>query len=235
MAIGETEHTAVVVAGGGKVDPGPIAGLGDGQARVLDAVFMLIEEHEGLGRRRILDLRVKMPAGRAPRVRVIVHVGIHRDAPKSRNLALIPYRRTICRAFVDFDGAVVAEKHAVFDVGAGRISPGVPVDPGVLCRDETFAIASGQCGIRGQGIPVVIHIHLPAKLKLLVIAETVNLLRLGLRIAQRWQQHSRENRNDGDDNEEFDQSKSPARYDRAWRSRRRRTRKSGREGRPRTL
>lgn len=51
MAIGDAEHAAVVVAGGGKIDPGPIAGLSDGQTGVFDAVFVLVEKHERLGLR----------------------------------------------------------------------------------------------------------------------------------------------------------------------------------------
>jgi len=61
--------------------------------------------------------------------------------------------------------------------------------------------------IQRQSIMVIVHVHVPAQLKLFEIVDARNALRFGLRLGQSGQKQARQDRDDGDDNEEFNQRK----------------------------
>jgi hypothetical protein len=52
---------------------------------------------------------------------------------------------------------------------------------------------------------MIVRVHLPAKLKLTIIAQATDLLRFEFGFAQGWQQHGCEDGNDSNDDQEFDQ------------------------------
>jgi hypothetical protein len=59
-----------------------------------------------------------------------------------------------------------------------------------------------------NSIRVIMQIHMPGDHHLLPIVHAVSTLRLRLRLAQRREQHRSENRDNGDDDQQFDKSKS---------------------------
>ena len=73
-------------------------------------------------------------------------------------------------------------------------------------------LSEGQAEIGNELVGVVIFVHEPGELELPEIVETCNAVRLRLGLSQRGQEHPCENRNDGDDDQEFDESKADVRF-----------------------
>ena len=78
------------------------------------------------------------------------------------------------------------------------------VDPGVA------VILVGRIVVHvceWQAVPVVLHVHPPGQHQLAVVVHAHNALRLGLGLGQRGQQQSRQDGDDGNDDEQFDEGK----------------------------
>lgn len=142
MAISEGKRGAIIMAGCGKVDPAHDARLRDDKAGIIDAVFVLVDKHEGIDGGRVADLMVKMPASGIAGIGFVIHVCAHRDATEAGKPAEISDGGSVGRAFIDSDGAVIAVEHAVGDVPGVTICPGIADNPGVAGSAPSRAAAS---------------------------------------------------------------------------------------------
>ena len=106
MPVRKGKSAGAVVVIGWHVSPKLFAVQEDEEIAVVDAVGMLVQKDEGLGRGRPYDLRIfsegkiLFDEGRVPTV--AVHVPVHRDAPDARvAFASDGDRASVRRAFVD--------------------------------------------------------------------------------------------------------------------------------------
>ncbi len=210
MPVGEAEHPAVQMAQRGMVHPRPDPRLGDDEPGVLDAALVFVDEDGRPGRRRVLHLGQRVPAGSIPRGRRVVHVGAHRDAPHPGDLPEVTNRRPVRRTLVDLRGAVIGEQNPALDVRGGRVGPRVSRDPGLGGGDPTLAPPAGGRRVGRQVVVEIVDVQQPADLQLAVVAEAGDLGRLRLRARQRGKQHRGEDGDDRDDHQQLDQGE-PAR------------------------
>ena len=81
----------------------------------------------------------------------------------------------------------------------------------VFAKNRRVGRAHGDCVneiIWRQHVVIVVCVHVPAHLQLPQVVDAINRLGAGFPLAQRGQQQTGKNRDDGDDNEEFDQGES---------------------------
>ena len=208
MAVGEAQRERAGVADRREIDPQPLARLRHDEAGVLDAVLVLVEEDERLARRRDHDLAELVPAGLVLRVRLVVHVGAHRDAPRTFDLPLVAHRRAVGRTPVDPDRLVVREQQPALDVGGVDVGVGVAGHPRPRRRVGAFASAAQDRLVGRQAVGVVAAIEHPRQAELPIVAQALGLERLALGLAQRGQEHPGQDRDDGDHHQELDEGES---------------------------
>ena len=92
----------------------------------------------------------------------------------------------------------------------GRAAQRLPTAISRRSRPDGDVFAIGEIPVSGadQFFVAVFGIKSPGERKLPVISHADNPLRFGLGLGQGRQKHARENRDDGDDNQELDQGKT---------------------------
>ena len=138
------------------------------------------------------------------------HSALDRKAavPAHLNLCLRGPRR-VRRAGIDFQGRVVPPQLAVLDDiyvgGVGRHrdkvraqNPGV-INPGIVVESIGNDFVIEIAGIKN-----------PGKLQLFSVAHAPKALGFGLRFGERWQQHARQDRDNGNDHQQFDEGEGGA-------------------------
>ena len=211
MTIGEAEHATVVVARAGKIDPPPFVPLRHGEAGVIDAAFVLVDEHKGVGRRRGDDFGKLMPTRAVLWVGDVIHMHVHRDAAEAGDLAPVANGGMVRRTLVNLDRVVVLEKNAGADVFVSGIRVGIALDPRRRSGGPTATRTAPNGGVRRQVIVVVVDVHLPAELKLAVVVHAGNLVSLALGTAKGREQQAGKNGDDRNNDQQLDQSKALSR------------------------
>ena len=208
MTVGEAEHATVVVARAGKIDPPPFVPLRHGEPGVIDAAFVLVDEHKCVGRRRGNDFGKLMPTRAVLRVGDVIHVHVHRDAAEAGDLAPVANGGTVRRTLVNLDRVVVLEKNAGADVFVSGIRVGIALDPRRRSGGPTATRTAPNGGVGWQVVVVVVDVHLPAELQLAVVVHAGNLVGLALGTAKRREQQAGENGDDRNHDQQLDQGKA---------------------------
>ena len=123
--------------------------------------------------------------------------------------------RCIRRAMIDRGIAIVVEEQGIcFADGIGIQSGNraAPTDI-VISQRRLVRAAHGDVIniiIRHEVVVVVVRVHVEAQLQLTKVVDAIDGLRAGPATAQHRQQQAGENRNDGDDHEQFDERESAA-------------------------
>ena len=155
---------------------------------------------------------VVVPIGTA-----VAEQGIHGITPQARGPtsgSLLRAKKIIRWAFV-YTQRIACEtsQDAILYVGHVRVAFfRAPrhhiVDPVVELFRTNGVHGSGYREIVADPVLEVIGIHVPRQNQLLVIAHAHNALGLGFRLAQCWQEHGGQDRDDGDDYQQLNQGKS---------------------------
>ncbi len=95
-------------------------------------------------------------------------------------------------------------------IALGGLGAGEPASPGPV---RNFAASAGRSPIRrtDELVVVVLGIESPGHGKLFVVIHANDALPLGFRLGEGGEEHSGENRDDGDDDQEFDEGESGTR------------------------
>lgn len=240
VAIGKGEPCSAIMVGGWRVPPAaessPVGVVE--KIAVIDAIGMLIEGDKKVRRIRsraqfeklsvglkemIVALVFSVTRGRTEWSKVTIHRhGSQTHRPPCGHLCLteIP----VCRTLVDADIASnVLIKQALFDqVDVGNLRLGGPVhivvDPISICPGRDLGIGFRLAKVVNHALVIVTCVLQPAKHELLGVTHTQYPLRLGFGSRKCWQEHAGKARDDGDDNQEFDQRESvPSAYpEGAW-------------------
>ena len=216
MAVGEREDAAAIVVGGRHGAPLQRRRVAQIQRRAVeeewpraDAAGTGVGEDERVGGCREVWQLVEDPQFWREVIRRDADEPIHRQAAPARVGAPAVLRRgLVVGAFPNLHRFVIApemtglEKHLVGVVGdADDIQ--VAAHPSFV---DIIDFPDGTPSLIGRHLVVVVpSIQHRRQPHLLLIAQALNALRLGFRFAQCGQKHRRENRDDGDDDEQFDE------------------------------
>ncbi len=220
MAIGEGKTTSAVVIVGRGIDPGVAALELRGEAAcIVDAVRMFIGIYPGLGGARIIQaghfLGVIRVVAAGPGVGVITDTDVTGDGAGALGPATGPLLRAdlhVRGAFEDVLGIGevggevgvfgIQQKHRVGVMGAGG-----PIEP--TCDPGTFGNTAAVAG-GGEAVLVVAEIHMAGEHELFGIVHAEDAFGLFFGFGKGGQQHACEDRDDGDNHEQLDQSKATA-------------------------
>jgi len=216
---GESPRAIVITCGvindRGAVRLGGKPGHVHTETTIVDTVLTLVEHHEdtrraGIGHVRDLGQDAKLLiAGRGPGVAKPV---VHRHGSDARVPGAADGDGTLIRGALPDCGRVttVRPEEAVLDVlvhvpiaSVGRAEIEVACDPHGLLHPR---IDPGP----GRRVAVVVVVQLPGQRQLPKVVHALNALRFRLGLAQRRQEHARENGNDGDNDQQFDEGESGA-------------------------
>ena len=183
------------------------------EVTVVDAVLVFFEKDACQRRPGRLDLSEAFvnPIGLG-RVVPPIHHAVHRVAAVAGESPAADDPATrIGGASIDPDRLVVGEEtpHAQDHLvgGVAWIEHQVPGDPRI---PAVGVVRVGEFLVADQPVGVVVGIHRPAERELLQVAEARRALSPGLCFRQCREEHSRQNGDDGDDNQQFDQGEAPS-------------------------
>src|ERR1035437_10942222 len=152
VTVSKGECPGVIVPGGRKAHPRPERGMEKGElvrrvnaeGALLDALFVLLNEHGCPARSRPLNLSQPMPAKLVARVvpiRPEIHIYAHRHAAIAQDDPLVPHRGPVRRTTVDAERLAVAIQHAFLQVGRCSVCPGIALQPRHRVGRPSFPIA----------------------------------------------------------------------------------------------
>ena len=181
------------------------------EGSVLDALFVLVNKHkdsrgsksDNLGEIVPVSQPV-MPIKCQPFFTINYRnrqPAIHRVTAESRQLGSFD-GRAIRRAAKDANRSRV--QSAGYDIALRGVGLGVAEHPGA------GRAAQVKRYVQRQPVVVVVGIHGPGESELLEIVQALGTLSARLGSVQSRQQHPRQNRDAGDDDQQFDQGKAPA-------------------------
>ena len=213
MAIGKRQSARPIVINGRKVSPELVGLERHEEVSVVHTVFSLVNEHElaaritnvsqpSVGPPSLLD-QVGVPT-------VAIHIAVHRNAAGPQVLILTDLHLVLIGgALVDAERLIVGPqlpfgRHDESDIGAipDITRPGDRIDPPF---DPTLLVAGA---VLNELIVVIAGVHNPGKRELFPVTDALHSGRLGLGLRQCGKEHSGENRDDGNDHEQFDQSEA---------------------------
>ena len=228
MAISKGNSAGAAVIRGWRIPPETGAIRIIQEVAIVDAVTMFIDGHKELGRlvygRELQPLTVvggpgvaSLSPGTGGIAVIRAEKGVHGHAPCPAGPpagALRCAGVVVGRALVNTEiAAEVTGQNAVLDqerVGVHGV--GAPAHHIVDPVSESIAGDFGSCfdhsEVVGDPVFIVVRVHYPAEHELLRIVEATDALRLALGSAKNRQKHAREDRDDGDDDEEFNQRES---------------------------
>ena len=235
MAIGEGESARAVMIGSGPVLP-MIGVMVSDEEGVVDRVRVFIKgqpSHGGFrnvgGLEELAVLTAEGPTGTACAVIAGIVVGsaeerVHGHAAQPHGIAgraLLRADENIGGALINTDGAVgvfakdtIADPEFVSDAAGSHGAVSRPshdiIDPVVEPAGGDGFFGAGDGEVIGDSFVVVSGIEVPAEDELFVIAETHDALGLSLGLAQRRQEHTGQDGDDGNDYQQFDEGEGTA-------------------------
>jgi len=209
MAIRKRQTAALVVPRGGRIlKNGGIRSNRNGKITVIYRPVVLIDEDHAFDWFRLLNVgqlaKIRISRALHP-VNIAIHSSIHRETANfgfGRDFT-VDDRALIRRTAIGLDGGVIFIKQAPPDVGlvgGSWVKGDIVLNPGFVGR-----VANP---VGNQHLIVIPGVKDPAHRQLLQVADAANAERFGLGLAERRQQHARQNGDNGDDHEQFDERES---------------------------
>lgn len=126
---------------------------------------------------------------------------------RPRQARLSRDRVLVRRATINAGRLVVGKQDSPHQIAGGQIVNGITDSPGRFLAHD-YASALDPIVARWHYIVVVVRVHVPAELELFEVAQASDGLRLALGFGERGQEHPRQDRDDGNDDEQLDEGES---------------------------
>lgn len=191
---------------------------GDAEEGIPNLILMDIQENDERRRWRFADLAESSKTGNRF-VQLPLNLFRHAVDRLTHAIASRAQLRSL-RAARDFDGGpiggavidrdrtVILEQEALFNVGRCEVEARISGAPGDALVDGISRADVVNRIVRRQEVMVVSGVQLDANLQLLEVTETANGLRLALGSGEGWKQQTRQQGDNGDNDQQFDQRKT---------------------------